>query len=296
LFYPYVSGNLKNTQSKNMSKQDDLIGKHPTNPDTFGIWLNSNDYPDTVTKCHRELTEQSTYNRKDLIEQLSNDIIKYHYPDERVNLLIKNYAKLGFTDYSDYLKKALKTPTNLITKKGNLTEVILCEYVCSSAQKNLTHIYRFRYNPNVDQSMKGDDMLMIDYLEDTDELKVFLGEAKFRATSTKQSVDKVSEALTKDKQPLSYTLLTEILLKNPETSELGERIDDFINDAVRNNDNLTYVGLLLSDRTTSTKVEEHLNNDNPNLVFLSLGIENPETLIVEAFEIAQQKLLTPDNL
>ena len=139
-------------------------------------------------------------------------------------------------------------------------------------------------------------MLMIDYLEDTDELKVFLGEAKFRATSTKQSVDKVSEALTKDKQPLSYTLLTEILLKNPETSELGERIDDFINDAVRNNDNLTYVGLLLSDRTTSTKVEEHLNNDNPNLVFLSLGIENPETLIVEAFEIAQQKLLTPDNL
>src|SRR5680860_1455372 len=114
-----------------MSKQDDLIGKHPINPEVFGVWLKSNDYPDTATKCHRELKEQATYSRKDLIEQLSNDIIKYHYPDERVNLLVKNYTKLGFTEYSDYLKKAIKTPTNLITKKGNLTEVILCEYVCS---------------------------------------------------------------------------------------------------------------------------------------------------------------------
>ena len=118
-----------------MSKQDDLIGKHPTGPDSFGIWLVSNDHPNTATKCHRELTEQETYSRKDLIDKLSNDIIKYHYPDERVNLLVKNYAKLGFKEYSDYLIKTLKTPTNLITKKGNLTEVILCEYVCSSTKK-----------------------------------------------------------------------------------------------------------------------------------------------------------------
>lgn len=276
-----------------MSKQDDLIGKHPIKPDSFGLWLESNDYPDTVTKCHRELTEQEAYNRKDLIDQLSDDIIKYHYPDERVARLIKNYAKLGFKEYSNYLDKTLKTPTNLITKKGNLTEVILCEYVCSSIQKQLTHIYRFRYNPNVDQSMKGDDMLMID---DSDEIKVFLGEAKFRAVPVKASVDKVSEALTKDKQPLSYTMLTDILLKDSETKELGERIDDFVRDAIKSNEDITYVGLLLSDKRTSARVEKHLDNDNPNLVFISLGIENPETLIVEAFDLAQKKLLTPDDL
>ena len=144
--------------------------------------------------------------------------------------------------------------------------------------------------------MKGDDMLMIDYLEDTDELKVLLGEAKFRATPSKQSVDKISEALTKDKQPLSYTLLTEILLKTPETSELGERLDDFVNDAVKSNGDITYVGLLLSDKRVSAMVEKHLNNDNPNLVFLSLGVENPEALIIEAFELARYKLLTPNSL
>jgi HamA len=279
-----------------MSKQDDLIGIHPITPDSFGVWLQSNDYPHTDSKCHRELTEQVAYNRKNLIEQLSDDIIKYHYPDEIVNLLVKNYAKLGFIEYSDYLSKTLNTPTNLITKKGNLTEVILCEYVCSSIQKKLTHIYRFRYNPNVDQSMKGDDMLMIDYLDDTDELKVFLGEAKFRATPTKDSVYKVSESLTKDKQPLSYTLLTHILLKDPETIELGERLDDFVRDAIKSKGDITYVGLLLSDKRTSARVEKHLNNDNPNLVFVSLGIENPETLVVEAFDLAQKKLLTPRSL
>ncbi len=276
-----------------MSKQDDLIGKHPVTPDSFGVWLESNDHPHTATKCHRELTEQATYNRKDLIEQLSDDIIKHHYPDERIDRLIKKYAKLGFTEYSDYLKKTLKTPTNLTTKKGNLTEIILCEYVCSSTQKNLTHIYRFRYNPNVDQSMKGDDMLMID---DTDDIKVFLGEAKFRGVPTKQTVDKVSDSLTKDKQPLSYTLLTDILLQNPETKELGERIDDFVGEAIKSNEDVTYVGLLLSDTRTSAKVERHLNNDNPNLVFISLGIENPENLIEESFDLAQKKLLTPDGL
>lgn len=276
-----------------MSKQDDLIGKHPINPDAFGIWLNSKDYPVTATKCHRELTEQEKYSRDELLERLSDDIIKHHYPDERINRLVKNYAKLGFTEYSDYLKKTLKTPTNLTTKKGNLTEIILCEYICSSTQKNLTHIYRFRYNPNVDQSMKGDDVLLID---DAYDIKVFLGEAKFRGIPTKQTVDKVSESLTKDKQPLSYTLLSDILLKKPETEELGERIDDFVRESIKSNDHVTYVGLLLSDTRTSDRVETHLNNDNPNLVFLSLGIENPETLIVEAFDLAQKKLLTPDNL
>lgn len=276
-----------------MSKQDDLIGEHPAAPNSFGNWLNFNDHPHTPTKCHRELTEQQLYNRGDLIENLSNDIIKHHYPDERINRLVKNYAKLGFTEYSDYLEKTLKIPTNLTTKKGNLTEIILCEYICSSTRKNLTHIYRFRYNPNVDQSMKGDDVLLID---DSDDIKVFLGEAKFRKTSAKDSVDKISESLTKDKQPLSYTLLTDILLKNPQTEDLGERIDDFVREATKSNEDVTYVGLLLSDTRTSFRVETHLNNDNPNLVFLSLGIENPETLIVEAFDLAQKKLLTPDDL
>lgn len=279
-----------------MSKQNDLIGIHPINPDIFGIWLQSVDHPHSVTKCHRELTEQTTFNRKDLINKLSDDIIKYHYSVERMNLLIKNYAKLGFKEYANYLNKTLKIPTSLTTKKGNLTEIILCEYVCKSVQKELTHIYRFRYNPNVDQSMKGDDMLMIDYIDDTDEIKVFLGEAKYRAKPTKQSVKKISEALAKDKQPLSYTLLTEILLKDPKTAELGEKLDDFVRDAIKSSADITYVGLLFSIKKTSAVVERNLDNDNPNLVFLSLGIENPEALILDAFNHAKQKLLTPDNI
>lgn len=276
-----------------MSKQDDLIGLHPKTPNAFGKWLKSIDHPDTTGKCHRELTEQSKYSRDELLQKLSDDIIKYHYPDERIKRLILKYEKLGFDEYAGYLKKTLKTPTNLTTQKGNLTEIILCEYVCSSTQKELTHIYRFRYNPNIEQSMKGDDMLMVD---DTENIKIYLGEAKFRKKPTKQTVYKVSESLTKDKKPLSYTLLTDILLKNPETEELGERIDDFISDSIKSNEDLTYVGLLLSNEKTSDRVETHLNNDNPNLVFISLGIEDPEKLIIEAFSLAESKLLTPGSL
>jgi hypothetical protein len=82
-----------------MSKQDDLIEKHPLTPNSFGLWLESNDLQHTATKCHRELTEKTTYNRKDLVDQISDDIIKHHYPDERVKRLVKNYAKLGYKEY-----------------------------------------------------------------------------------------------------------------------------------------------------------------------------------------------------
>lgn len=68
--------------------------------------------------------------------------------------------------------------------------------------------FRFRYNPNVDQAMKGDDALLVDVLSDAHgnpDLKIFLGEAKFRSVPNKAALKDISSSLGKDKLPLSYT-------------------------------------------------------------------------------------------
>ena len=45
------------------------------------------------------------------------------------------------------------------TQKGNCAEVILSEYLVSTSGLDLL-IYMLHYNTNVNQSMKGDDVLL----------------------------------------------------------------------------------------------------------------------------------------
>lgn len=85
---------------------------------------------------------------------------------------------------------------------------MLIEYIESCQNKALIKAYKLRYNPNVDQAIKGDDMLLVDILtnqQGSEEVKLYLGEAKFRKTPTKTIVDTISEALGKEKLPLSYS-------------------------------------------------------------------------------------------
>jgi hypothetical protein len=77
--YINVSSNLKILRLKNISNQDDLTGKRPTMPNFFGKWLDSNNYADTPFKWHRKLTERTIQGRDELLERLSDDIIKNHY-------------------------------------------------------------------------------------------------------------------------------------------------------------------------------------------------------------------------
>lgn len=59
---------------------------------------------------------------------------------------------------------------------------------------------------------------------------------------------------------------------------------------------LIYVGLLLSNTKTSETVEKHLNSDNSNLVFISIGIGQPEEFIKSIFEKAEELISNPDLL
>ena len=153
-----------------------------------------------------------------------------------------------------------------------------------------------KYNPNVDQAIKGDDTLMVDLFEENgnEKIKIYLGESKFRKTPAKDVVEDITNSLSKDTLPLSYTFLVEEIAKTDES--LARKLDDYIVQDVKDRGDLVYAGLLLSNTNTSRTVERHLNSDNSNLVFISVGIDDPEGFIESVFEKAEELIANPDLL
>lgn len=276
-----------------MTKQIDLIGNHPNEDHPLGAWLNGNDIPVTATKCHRELTERNTEVSDDLILWIANKLVEHHYSSSRIRKLKEKYTELGFEKYANQHRRL---PNDLNVKKGNATEILLIEYIQCSLKKDLIHTFKLRYNPNVDQAMKGDDTLLLDLIEKegTNDLRIYLGESKFRTTPAKKAVDDISSSLEKDKMPLSYSFLVDEIEKHD--IELALKLDDFIVQDIKDNGNLFYTGLLMSNGDTSRIVENNLNNDNPELVFISIGIQDPVNFINLVFDKANELITNPTAL
>jgi hypothetical protein len=275
-----------------MTKQEKLIGKHPDNSKQIGKWLSSNDIPPSVTKCHRELKEVSAQN-DELIEWMARKLIDHHYTDFRLRKLKEKFGNLGYPKYAEQHRK-LPTVDNV--KKGNATEVILTDYIQTTLGKELIKVFKLKYNPNVDQAIKGDDTLMVDLFEEkgTEKIRIYLGEAKFRKTPSKDVIQDITKSLSKDTLPLSYTFLVEETAKSNEP--LAEKLDDYIVQDIKDKGDLIYTGLLLSNEKTSEKVEEHLNIDNDNFIFISIGIDKPAEFINAAFAKAEELISRPDDL
>ncbi len=276
-----------------MTKQFDLIGNHPDEDHPFGTWLNVNDIPVTATKCHRELTKKNSEENEGLILWMANKLISHHYSTFQLVQLKKKYKELGFAKYADQNRKL---PVTDNVKKGNATEILLTEYIQSSLNLELVKVFKLKYNPNVDQSIKGDDILMVDLFEKdgNNDLKIYLGESKFRTTPTKQVVDEISSSLEKEKMPISYSFLVQEIAK--ENIELALKLDDFIVQDIKDKGQLIYTGILLSNEHTSRFVENNLNNDNPELIFISIGIQNPENFIKIVFDKANELISNPSAL
>lgn len=275
-----------------MSKQERLIGKHPNTEHPFGKWLTSNDLPDSDTKCHRELTESIEVDG-DLIEWMARKIISHHYTQFRIDRLKEKYGSLG---YAKYAEQHRKLPIADKVKKGNATEILLTDYIQTTQKKEFIKVFKLKYNPNVDQAIKGDDTLMVDLFEENgnEKIKIYLGESKFRQTPSKTVIEDITNSLSKDTLPLSYTFLVEEIAKTNEP--LARKLDDYIVQDVKDRGDLIYAGLLLSNTDASRVVEKHLNSDNSNLVFISVGIDDPEGFIESVFEKAEELISNPDLL
>ena len=174
-------------------------------------------------------------------------------------------------------------PTNPTTRKGNWAEVLLCEYVAVSSDAHLP-VYRLRDNPNIDQSMKGDDVLAFDL--EADPVRIIVGEAKFRGTSTKKVVIDIVESLERSHRgglPASLQFVADRLIQEGKES-LGQRIEECADLFVRNKLRIDNVGLLASNHLAPIHVQKHAKSSMRRLAVISMSLSDGDGLVESSYK------------
>src|SRR5205823_3692594 len=148
-----------------------------------------------------------------MIEPLRQMFVKHHASEAKVKRAAEIRDILTKRGRHATVKSLRLFPTNANTRKGNLAESLLSEYVDATG-KAKTLVYRLRHNPNIDQSMKGDDLLAFHF--ETAPTEIVVGEAKFRAHADKAVVVAICGALERSKQgglPMSLQFVADRLFE-----------------------------------------------------------------------------------
>lgn len=266
--------------------QNDLIGAHPISTDIFSVWLSSIDKAPSATLKHRELTPDPQ-KRSEAVERITDWLLCHHISEDKLNQLKAKrriLKKYGFKEFVDMQSLLPKLDT---TQKGNCAEVILAEYlVCTSGLELL--IYKLHYNPNVDQSMKGDDVLLLN-MDKIDE-KIIVGESKFQKTPNQAVVKKITDVMGNNTiLPISLSFVENRLREKGKKAH-AKKVAELQSMLHQNKIDIINVGFVMSDHNTHSHVSTHGNTLNPNLVFISLAIDNPEDFIREIYAKANKKI------
>jgi hypothetical protein len=173
-------------------------------------------------------------------------------------------------------------PTNPKTQKGNWAEILLAEYIAVCANATLP-VYRLRYNPNVDQSMKGDDVLAFDL--DSDPVRVLVGEAKFRKTPSKAVVEELVSVLVKSHSgniPASMQFIADRLFESG-NNELGAKVAACNVLFAQGRLQLDYIGLLVSSKDAHRYMQKNAKSAIRRLAVMSLGLADPEGIVTASY-------------
>jgi len=258
---------------------EQVIGLHPLAPHPCGIHFAATDQDTAHTLPHRRL-DDGPLQPEAFTASMAHWIVTHHVrPEaiERDRIRREALARQGLPDPTPSC-----LPTSDKTQKGNWAEILLAEYVAVSCGAQLP-VYRLRYNTNVDQSMKGDDVLAFDL--DSDPVRVLVGEAKFRSTPTKDVVEDLVGALVKSHSgniPASLQFVANQLFESGK-NELGQKVAECNALFAQGRLRLDYVGLLVSKKTVHKYVHDNANSSASRLVVISLGLTDPAGLVAASF-------------
>lgn len=255
-----------------------IIGPHPLPPHPCGIHLAATDQHTVHSVPHRVLDNGTMQDAK-FIAVMTQWILKHHVsPDalERDQLRREALARQRLVD------PVQRFPANSKTQKGNWAEILLAEYVMASGEAQLP-VYRLRYNPNVDQSMKGDDVLAFDL--ESNPVRVLVGESKFRSTPSRQAVEELVHALEKSHSgniPASLQFVADRLFESG-NNELGEKVAACNGLFAQGRLRLDYVGLLVSSKDAHSHVQKNAQSKIHRLAVISLALKNPGNVVADSF-------------
>jgi len=263
-----------------------ILGKHPT-PKAFGCYTKAEDGSTSAGVAHRSLLQESAACDQ-TVGQLREALIRHHVSPEMVARDRQRDECLQKLGYPITDGTTQRFPSSDKTRKGNLAEVFLAEYIAASTPADLP-IYRLRYNPNVEQSMKGDDVLTFDFA--SKRTRILVGEAKFRTTPSRAAVQDIVAGLVRSHHaglPASLQFVADRLFEAGDAT-LGARVAGCALLMAQGKLDLHYVGLLLSNTNTKSKVDQHAAEDLRPLVMISLGVDNPNTLVRDCFDAIEEQ-------
>ncbi|OKY53735.1 Hachiman antiphage defense system protein HamA [Megasphaera cerevisiae] len=254
-----------------------IIKDHPIGSHPFARSLLSVD-ENTLSKVeHRALSENG--HNDILLEYMTLALQEHHISPEALN---RHQELIRSLKIAHCQIPRAPYPQDVTTQKGNFAEIFLAEYLSVTTDAQLP-IYRLRYNPNPDQSMKGDDVLLFDL--DSDPVRIIVGESKFRKVPTKQSVIDIVDNLARSNRiglPVSLMFVSERLFQENKT-ELGEKVQACAVLFAKNRLCIDYVGLLMSNSNVRRYVNRHTSDTLHNLLMISLGMDDPEIIVKQAF-------------
>lgn len=275
-----------------MTEQEKYIGIHPVAPNIFGLWWNSTDLPTSGNKKHRKMEEVAGV-RSAAVDALAKWIVERVHPHSK-KMIQRRKAILDKHGLEEFVDKMKLLPKAEKTKKGNIGEIILIEYLKESKGFDPI-VHKLQYNTNNEQSMKGDDVLLFN----TNDLfsEVIYGECKFRGNPSKQSIAEIVNNLQGLKRlPVSMEFVANVLEDRGE-AELADNITELHLKVESGIVPVTNVGFLISTKSdvrpcddTTKQVEKHLSTTNTRLVMLSLGVDNPQQIVDDAFAKADSIL------
>ena len=260
------------------TKQDTIIGPHGNLTSALKEWLQSDDSVAEQGKVIRRLDEEPAY-RDALLNECAYWIVERHITELRLKKLDNERATLPEAQFRDNLAKKNLLPRNSKTQKGNLGEILLAKYLEEVTGYTTYGIYRLTYNTNIDQSMKGDDVLY--------------GESKVRQTPDRAAIEAIVKNLQGNKKfPVSVLFYADRLGAKGE-EDLFNALDDLHLNVAKKKVPIRNVGFLLSKRDavhdaqdTFMQVKRYLNTTNPDLVFIALGIDDVQSCVDESYKRA----------
>lgn len=235
-----------------MTEQEKRIGTHPAS-DIFSTWLNHEDLPTSDAKKHRKLSENPS-ERSNAIETLARWIIQHHVSDKDITNLQKQKNEiLQKYNFEERLKGKLPVK-NKETQKGNASEILFCEYIKTAVGFD-SFIFRLRYNPNVEQSMKGDDLLLFD----TSNLdnRIIIGESKYRGTPDKSAIEEILDSMGGEvRLPISMSFV-ESRLRDMGQDKLSDNLADLQIKTRFKQIPVVNIGFFLSNLNAANHIERH---------------------------------------
>lgn len=256
-----------------------IVGQHPLSPHPFGVHLAATDQHTAHAVPHRMLDDAPLHSGSFTVA-MTDWIVNHHISAEFIEKDRRKREALARQGLSDPSRSRL--PTSDKTQKGNWAEIFLAEYLAASAGAQLP-VYRLRCNPNVDQSMKGDDVLAFDL--DSDPVRILVGEAKFRSTPTRNVVEDLVAALAKSHSgniPASLQFVADRLFESGQI-ELGEKVAACNIQFAQGRLRLDYVGLLVSRGNVHQYVHDNAKSGLSRLAVISLSLADANAIVSESF-------------